>query len=51
MNNNFIKILGIVGTVLGLVGTLITNFVGTKTMEAQVNEAVAKALESKGTEL
>lgn len=47
MKGTGLKILGIVGMVLGVGGTLISNIVSEKNMKQTVAEEVAKALSEK----
>lgn len=43
---NIVKVLGIVGTGLGLAATLISDYANKKELDSKVAEAVAKALET-----
>jgi hypothetical protein len=50
MNFPIAKVLGIVGTVLGIAGTVVSSVASQKTQEAQINEAVNKALADQAKE-
>lgn len=42
-----IKIIGIVGTVMGMTATLLSNYANDKTMEKTINEKVNEALKNR----
>lgn len=44
---DMVKVIGIAGTVLGLVGTLASNWTNEKKMTETIKEEVKKALENK----
>ena len=51
MNNKTLKLITIVGTGLGIVGTLITNYANTKEQEIIIKEKIDEALGKRENEI
>lgn len=50
MNGKFIKVIGLVATVIGLGATLITDWVNDKKMDERIEEKVNEALSNRNNE-
>lgn len=50
MKINIVKVVSIVGTALGIAGSLLSGWAGTKTMKSTVAKEVAKALADQAKE-
>ena len=51
MNNKLIKVIGIGATVLGVVTTLVTNWVNDKNLDHKISTEVAKAIAETSTKI